>query len=473
MRKNLLIGISVVTAAVMMTGCGGGGGSAGNPNNNAQTSGPEEPKQLNQPATVNSETTAGWLLDSGIADGDVFIDSTSANTYGMKLAGNSRLGKKFKTIAVRKLEAIERTLEGGDEINLRHQCSGGGSVEVHMTKNSSETIEDGKTTRKGEWTVNCNSSNCDANETEFHDNRWLRLCIPETYARVYIPLAASDTRFYFDGKGSLKESKTITEDEDANQTTGNIVVESKTENLLFKVDENSSDNITDYKQFGNFDLKFTLNATENGVDEDEIESRKLMTAEETEVYLLKAQGVLKDFDANAKKGEAIEGNFQAKWSAKEYDDQNDLWEGQAQADGFAADYDVVGNEDNKSLHDAESEDNLIVDWKELDENTTRYAINGGMAEAYRESNGSLCAGKVTLDTTKDIKRNPYQYMDDDNNTGWTVLPFEGNVTISGDGTAYAGFFADDQNHTHVIVKDSAGGFTEYNGTDELPDDLCN
>jgi hypothetical protein len=465
MKKQLLIGMSVVTAAVIMTGCGGGG-SASAP----QTpTGPQEPAQLKEPANVNDESGAGIV-------GMVFDEygaGITQKSFGIKLAGNNPLAKKLKKNVAQQLDLLKNKVDSNDEFNYKHQCSGGGSMEIHVAENTSETIENGKNTRKDEFTINCATNNCDMNGTEV-DKSPAILCVPSFYAHLIGPSENEEvSKFSFNGKGSFNISRSVTEDEDANEALLTFGYENKNDNLLFKYDKNTSDNILDFKNFGDFTLKYSINIKVTGEEPESIlATRKLLESDATVVVVEKAEGIYSEFNGDDKEGLQMEGNYNGSINAERTDKKNDLGKGQYQGDGFVALYALVGNENNKTLVWGESNNNLIIDFEDIDENTTKFAFNGGIG--YTEIKGQndkgeyvYCGGKATLTTTKDIMYNDEQYGDGDHN--YSVLPFEGNLTIEGNGTAYVGFFADDENNTHMIVKDSAGNSEEYNNTAELPD----
>jgi hypothetical protein len=372
MKKMSVIGMSVATAALLMSGCGSSSSSSG-------TAGDDVINSLKKPMEMTDQNVTNVLAFLE----DQFSQFGGLNTKVAALKANAK--------AVQ--DANFALVEGEPT-----PCEISGT----MTYTSSDTVDENG--YRDEWSYvydNCVETNSRNTIDDIPLNRRTRNGT-ETDWYAY----SNDGNISTDTYGGADNYTDIF---DNNETA--VVSSTNT-----------------YQNTAEWSYERTETSYRNTFVEDGVYSREDINASGEIVYSEK--GVAENF--NAENYEFDEGRA-----------------GSLTADGGMTYY------ENGVAVEGVYFNNLVLDWTRMSNEKT--VILNGTA-------GSLClGGSVSMETTTAMKENQVDYVDGDNVNGPDVLPYAGDISLTGADsvTATVGFDTNDTNHTSATVTIGTNEPTTY------------
>ena len=408
MKKMDLLGLSVVAAALILTGC-----SSDSDDTTPTASGPTAPAAVTTPVEMNQ---------SNVQNSVALLDSTMNN-----MSVNAKIAAKHASVEA-KMTTVKATVMAEGPVSNEYNCSVSGKY--------TETYEyvylppDGSGSWSDTYTDTVVYDNCVDNTSMMVDGVTLNLVTNTgSWSWGYSYGYNGDTNLSYDSNSYTDTYQNVY---DTNLTEGDMT--SRT---------------------------YSYNST--GSWNSSADGEGMMTSVEAPAYYNSSsdKGTDSMTDTNSS-GHEINGyrdDFDETYSFAMAQDNS---HGEMNGDGFYAYYE--SNATGETLVYSEYLDNFTMTFADQG-NESNSTIDGTIGD-------TCLGGSTTFATVVTVQENQADYWSDANMSGPDVLPHDGNLTLTGSTSATLGFWTYDQNRTQARVEAPDQNKTYKNWTELIGSSPC-
>lgn len=377
MKKIEIVGLSVVSAALLLTGCGSSSDSKSSP-------------------TAPSDVTAPLAMDLNATKNVMALATQGIGIF--------RASSKVSAIAENvKTKALAISDAGGDSGTETFDCTVSGTRTQSWNTSWSETDAGWSETVSETTTYN----HC-------VDNYNTTINGEDTNLRTYNGSSTYSRTGEYDNvedvsKMSISGSDNYTETYESNET---LTSRTRTSTGTINLNEEADGTWLMSTSEPAYNFSIALNITDNSTD---VNSTGSTVGGEEVIYALTmtSEGL-----------------------------QDDTY-GKDTANGFYSAYDINSSGD-KVLMYSDYFGNYMEEYTSDGANEHNMTVTG--------TRGSTClGGSVTVATNLTIQENQQDYQDENNNTGSSVLPYSGVITLTGTGASMITFDHNETNNTSATV----------------------